>query len=142
MPASSCTLPRQMFPPPTTMAIETPARRTSAISSAIARVVLTSTPDASPVKASPDIFRSTRAYRDSPSSLPKRVSCKAPHADLLAERPDGTNDQIADAHRVVLDECLVEQAMLLVPLRELAFDDLFGDLRRLAGRNARAKLVS
>src|SRR5580700_1826946 len=142
MPASSCTLPRQMFPPPTTIATETPARLTSAISSAIVRVVLTSTPPPSLLKASPEIFRRTRAYFAAPSSLPKSVSREAPDANFFAERANRTEDQLADADRIVFDEGLLEQAMLFEPFRELALDDAIADFGRLLGGHRRPELAS
>src|SRR5581483_9803103 len=107
MPAASCTLPRQMFPPPTTTAIETPLRETSAICSAIACVVSTSTPVSSPANASPEIFSRTREKRGLAATIAlfaQRVLGEAAHSDLFAQRTGRRVDQIADAERVVFDE--------------------------------------
>src|SRR6516162_8885173 len=140
MPASSCTLPRQMFPPPTTIAMETPARLTSAISSAIARVVFTSTPVVSPANASPDIFKRTREKRGPGNSLTKGVSGEAPYANAFAERADRTMHEVAHAHRIVLDERLIEQAVLLEPLVKFSGNDLLCYFGRLARRHCILKL--
>src|SRR5579871_3368004 len=131
-----------MLPPPTTIATETPARLTSAICSAMMRVVLTSTPVPSPANASPDIFSRTRENRGRAGvrSLTKRVPRKAPHANSLAERADRAIHHVADAHGVVLDEGLIEQTVLLEPLIQLPLDDLFGDLGRLSRGYAGAEL--
>src|ERR1700688_3847068 len=111
MPASSWILPRQMFPPPTTIAIETPKRLTSAICSAMPCVLLRSTL-ASSANASPDIFSSTRENRGAGRSLTEGISREAADANSFAERTDRTIDQVADAHRIVFHEGLVEEAML------------------------------
>src|SRR5579862_8930516 len=99
-----------MFPPPTTTATVTPALRTSAICSAIARVVLTSTPDSSAENASPEIFSSTRENRG-PFKCMLFSECvfrEAAHPDLLAERTDRAVNQVAYANRIVLHEGLIE----------------------------------
>src|SRR5580692_105356 len=144
MPASSCTFPRQMFPPPTTIATETPARLTSAISLAIASVVLTSTPVPCPAKASPEIFNKTREKRGpiGVPSLTKGVPREAPHAKPFAQRSNRTINQIADGHCVILDEGLIEQAALLKPLIQFALNDFLGDLGTLPRRYARAELAA
>src|SRR5579872_753887 len=102
-------------------------------------VVCTSTPVSVPEKASPEIFRRTRRYFGAAVCkavlLSQRVLRETADLDLLAEDADHAVDEIADAHRIVLHERLVEQAVLLEPLVEFAVDDLLRDLRRLAGRN-------
>ena len=67
---------------------------------------------------------------------------EAPNFDLFTERADRAMHQIADAQRVVLDERLIEQAVLLEPLVELPLDDLLGDLGRLAGGNRALELFA
>src|SRR5579875_1325004 len=109
-------------------------------------VVWTSTPDSVPENASPEIFSRTRRYFGAAAckllAVPQCVLREAPNLDLLAEHADDAVDQIADADRVVLDERLVEQAVLLEPLVEFAFDDLLRDLGRLSGRHRGGELAA
>src|SRR5579863_9035761 len=142
MPASSCTFPRQILPPPTTIATETPSRLTSAICAAITCVVLTSTLLEPPANASPEIFSSTREYRGRSRSITEGVSGETPDPNSLAERSDRTMDQVSDGHAIVLHECLVEQAVLFEPFIQLPGNDLLGDLGGLSRRHAGRELVA
>src|SRR5580692_1627884 len=142
MPASSCTFPRQMLPPPTTIATETPSLLTSAICAAIACVVLTSTLFEPPAKASPEIFNSTRENRGRSRSLTEGVSCEAPDPNAFAERSDRTIEQVPDGHAIVLDEGLVEEAMLFEPFVQPPGNDLLADLGGLPRRYAGRKLLA
>src|SRR5476651_1532391 len=136
MPAASCGLPRQMFPPPTTTAIETPSACTAAISFAITVVVSTSTLPPLPANASPESFRRTRRKAGAGKALLAECELgEAADRHLLAQHARHAVDQLADRHRVVLDERLFEHDVILEPLVELALDDFLADRRRFAGRD-------
>src|SRR5579863_6598970 len=126
-----------MFPPPTTTATETPARETSAISSAMARVVLTSTPVSVPANASPEIFRRTRLYC---GLLSECILHKTTNLDVLPERAYRGADQVVDRQRIVLHKRLIQQHVFFVPLVQLALDDFCGDFGGLPGGNRFGKL--
>src|ERR1039458_10672054 len=57
---------------------------------------------------------------------------KAPHRDVLAQFAHLLSDQLLDAHSLVLDEGLLQQANLLVELGHLALDDLLDHRGRLS----------
>src|SRR6188768_3898026 len=70
MPAAPGATPRKMLPPPMTMAICTPARRTSPISATILSIVSRSMPYCdSPMSASPDSLTRMRPYAGSLAGL-------------------------------------------------------------------------
>src|ERR1700677_1566394 len=142
MPAASCGLPRQMLPPPTTTPTETPAACTAAISLAMTVVVSTSTLPPLPANASPESFSRTRrkAGAGTATLLAECELGEAANRHLLAQDARHTVDQLADRHRIVLDERLFEHHVILEPFVELAFDDLLRDRRRLAIRNLLDKL--
>src|SRR6185312_334279 len=48
---------------------------------------------------------------------------KAPHSDVLAQLGHFLSDKLFDAHRLVLDEGLLQQANLFVELGHFAFHD-------------------
>src|ERR1700722_16802751 len=109
MPAASCGLPRQMLPPPTTTAIETPSACTAAISFAMTVVVSTSTLPPLPANASPESFRRTR--RKAGVKAPLLAECElgeAPDRHLLAQHAGYAVDELADRDRIVLHEGLLE----------------------------------
>src|SRR5271165_452173 len=135
MPPASCALPRQMFPPPTTTATETPSRATAAISSAITAVVAKSTALSLPPKASPESFRRTRLKDGRALRFTDGELHKAPDLDVLAEHPDGRSDQLADGLIFVHDEGLIDQNMIAVPFVQLTLDDARLDFGRLPGRD-------
>src|SRR5882757_2067677 len=63
MPEAAPLMPRKMLPPPTTMQISTPRAWTWATSSAMRSTIFGSMPYSwSPIRASPEIFNSTRRY--------------------------------------------------------------------------------
>ncbi len=58
---------------------------------------------------------------------------EAPDGDVLAQLGDHLADQLADGHRLVLDEVLLVEAVFLVELFHLAVDDFLDHRFRLAG---------
>src|ERR1700677_1150913 len=130
MPAASCGLPRQMLPPPTTTAIEAPSACTAAISLAMTVVVSTSTLPPLPANASPESFSRTRRKAGAGTGLLAECELgEAANGHFLAEHARHAVDQLADRHRIILDERLLEDHVILEPLVELAFDDLLRDRR-------------
>src|SRR5471030_1901916 len=108
MPAASCGLPRQMLPPPTTTAIETPSACTAAISLAMTVVVSTSTLPPVPANASPESFSRTRRKAGADTVLLAEFELgEAADAHLFAEHARHAVHQLADRDRIVLDERLL-----------------------------------
>src|ERR1700723_1686299 len=136
MPAASCGLPRQMLPPPTTTAIETPSACTAAFFLAFRVVVTPPPPPPLPANASPESFSRTRRKAGAGTGLLAECELgEAANGHLLAEHARPAIDQLAARHRIVLDERFLEHHVVLEPLVELAFDDFLRDRRRLAVRN-------
>src|ERR1700722_9535281 len=105
MPAASCGLPRQMLPPPTTTASETPSAWTAAISLAMTVVVSTSTLPPVPANASPESFRRTRLKADAGKGLLAECELgEAADRHLLTQDAGYAVDQLADRDRIVLHE--------------------------------------
>src|SRR5215218_1681519 len=120
MPAPAPAMPRQMLPPPTTMAISVPrSRRTSATSEAIRATVGPSIPKpvAGSANASPDSFSTTRLQ------LPRMPGLPADH-DLGEAGDLRIAEKLGDAELVVLDGVLLQQDRLLEEPLEPALDDL------------------
>src|ERR1700733_5486395 len=70
---------------------------------------------------------------DGPVGVAYLEAGEAAHGDVLAELADLLRDELRNAHGLLLDEGLIEQADLFVELAHLAFDDLLDHGRGLAG---------
>src|SRR3984957_19633150 len=70
---------------------------------------------------------------DGPVGVAYLEAGEAAHRDVLAELADLLRDELRNAHGLLLDEGLIEQADLFVELAHLAFDDLLDHGRGLAG---------
>src|ERR1039458_6320562 len=102
MPAASCGLPRQILPPPTTTATETPSACTAAISLAMTVVVSTSTLPPVPANASPESFSRTRRKAGADTALFAECELgEAANAHLLTEHARHAGHELADRDRVV-----------------------------------------
>src|SRR6056297_1527310 len=121
--------PRMRFPPPTTSPICTPISASGRISATRASMASASTPSLPGWQsASPETFSRMRLYRA--SVMRKRLL--GAHG-VTGERGDhGPAEHFLDLDLVVFDEGLFHQGVLLEELADLAFDDLLGDLGRLA----------
>src|SRR5579883_2581203 len=132
--------PRKKLPPPSTKAISTCNARRLTISSAIAPSRWGSMPNSRlPASASPESLSRTRLKAGAGAAMRKLaevfadlVAGEAAYGNIFAELGDFAGHQFSHRHFVILDEALIEEAGLFVKLAELAFDDLFDDLRRLA----------
>src|SRR5215217_2400988 len=120
MPAPAPAMPRQMLPPPTTMAISVPRSRwTSATSAAIRATVSPWIPKpvAGSANASPDSLRTTRLQ------FPRIPALPADH-DLGETGERGVAQKLGDADLVVLDEVLLQEDVLLEEAPQPTLDDL------------------
>src|SRR5215471_1902562 len=70
--------------------------------------------------------------RNRPVLLAYLEAGKAADGDVLAQLADLGGNQLTDAHSLLFDKGLIEQAHFLVELRHLAFDDLLNHWSRLA----------
>src|SRR5262249_10620243 len=130
-----------MLPPPMTMATCTPSSMTSRISAPTRSRTGGSIPYPwSPASASPESFRTMRRYRGRPAaSAAVTGSASDPETGEplddhpLARLGVGQVDEVLDLRFAarVLDERLLEQALLGEELLELALDDLVEHLRGL-----------
>src|SRR5688500_2927549 len=104
MPAPAPVMPRQMLPPPTTMATSTPRFRALTTSPATYSANLPSMPkEVSPAKASPESLSRIRLYFASGTgSLSIQV-------DLGEGGDGGVAEQLGDRLLVVADERLLEE---------------------------------
>src|SRR5579872_3250754 len=134
MPAAARSMPRMMFPPPTTIASSTPVPWTAAISSASESIRSWSMPKSwSPESASPDSFRRTRsnfAAATGVGCVLTRLLCHGEALELDHLEPR-LAEHVADLAVRVVDPRLLFEHDLLEPLLDPAVDDLAADLLRL-----------
>src|SRR6185295_19562390 len=133
MPFCAAWRPRKMFPPPMTIAVCTRRSWIVRISWASRSRTAGSMPyPCSPARASPESFSRMRLKRGS-ASLTDLEPHEAPDGDLLAGLGAHLGDEVGDPKLAVRvpDVSLVDQALVLVELGELALDDLLEHLGRL-----------
>src|SRR6185437_11261794 len=132
------------LPPPSTKATWVPAWATCTISPAISPMRWGSTPKAcEPASASPESLSKTRWKAVGMRGGWSRGLCQsfvahlepagAAHLDILAEFGHLAGDQLGNRHLVVLDEVLLQQAMVFEELAQLALGDLVQNGRGLVG---------
>src|SRR5512134_88981 len=134
MPCLLATVPRTMFPPPSTRPRFTPSEWTALTSSARRSTTVKSIPvPRSPASDSPDsLTRTRRNAKPSTSVAPERESREPADGDLLAHLARDGLDQVTHLLLVVLHERLLQQHPLLVEFLELALGHLLLHRRRLA----------
>src|SRR5438093_5305122 len=137
MPAAARSMPRMMFPPPTTIESSTPERRTSAISSASDSIRSWSIPKSwSPESASPESLSRTRwklragAGAGVGLAAMQALLCHGEALELDHLEPDLV-EHLADALARLVDPRLLLEHDLGEPLLDPTVDDLFAHLLRL-----------
>src|SRR5438874_1236136 len=133
MPAAARSIPRMMFPPPTTIASSMPDRWTSAISSASDSMRSWSMPNSrSPESASPESFSSARlkAVAGALAGVGLAVTRLLCHGEALELEHLELRlvEHLADPSARVVDPRLLLEHDLREPLLDPAFDDLLADL--------------
>src|SRR2546429_5963561 len=124
MPAAARSIPRMMFPPPTTIASSRP-RCTSAISSASDSIRSWSMPKSrSPESASPDSFRRTRLKPGAGAGVGCALTRLLRHGEALEidHLELRLVEHVADAPVHVVDPRLLLEHDLLQPLLDPALD--------------------
>src|SRR3954452_7081919 len=129
MPSPAPVWPRQMLPPPTTIAISVPSCCWVSATSAAMRATTAPSipyPKETWANASPDSLSTTRCQRPRPSPFGDvSVTPLAPDLDLGEARDLGVAQQLLDGHLGVAHELLLEQhALSEEAAGELAFHDL------------------